>query len=89
VASKRVSLNLRVDPEKYAILEEMRSTGFGLAETQRTRSDVYNEILGYGVQTNMLRMDMGDREFERLWKLIHKINWRKINIEGLAKFVEG
>jgi hypothetical protein len=83
--SSRVSLNLRVDAGKYAVLERFRATGFGLAQTERNRSDVYNEILGYGIQTQMLRQELGDRDFQRLWRLIHKLNLRKISWEHLEK----
>lgn len=85
--NSRVSLNLRVDPEKHAILETLRQTGFGLAKTERNRSDVYNEILGYGLQTQMLKKEIGDREFERLWRLINKIDFSKIKIEKIEKFL--
>ena len=85
---RRISINLRVDPDKYSVLESMRHTGFGLAKTERNRSDVYNEILGYGLQTQMLRKDVGDREFEKLWRLINKIDWTKVNIEKVEKFLE-
>jgi len=84
---RRVSLNLRVDPDKHALLEQMRKTGFGVAVTERNRSDVYNEIIGYGIQTHMLKMEIGDRDFEKLWRLINKINWKKINLEKIEKIL--
>jgi hypothetical protein len=82
---RRVSLNIRVDPEKHASLEQLRKTGFGMATTERNRSDIYNEVLGYGLQTIMLKQDIGDRDFEKVWKLLHNINWKKINLESWAK----
>ena len=82
----RISLNLKVDPGKFALLEQMRKTGFGLAQTERNRSDVYNEIIGYGIQTQMLKTELGDRDFEKLWRIIHKINFKKLNIEKISKF---
>lgn len=85
--SSRISLNLRIDPEKHAILEKMRATGFGLAHTERNRSDIYNEILGYGIQTHMLKQELGDRDFQRLWRIIHRINLKKINFETVEKMV--
>jgi hypothetical protein len=83
----RISLNLRVDSEKYAALELQRKTGFGVAQTERNRSDVYNEALGYGLQTHMLKQEIGDRDFERVWKVLHSINWKKINLEQLERYV--
>ena len=86
---RRLSINLRVDPPKHALLEQMRKTGFGLAQTERNRSDVYNEILGYGIQTYMLKTELGDKDFEKLWKLIHKLNLRKLNLDKIEKLISG
>lgn len=84
---QRVSLNLRVDLDKHAMLERMRNTGFGLAKTNRNRSDVYNEVLGYGLQTMAIKMEMGDRDFERLWRIINKIDVSKFNWEQWEKML--
>jgi len=86
-SNKRISLNVRVDSDKHMLLEKMRITGWGLAQTERNRSDVYNEILGYGLQTHILKVEIGDRDFERLWALINKINWQKLSIEKIEKFL--
>ena len=83
----RVSLNLRIDTDKHSVIESMRKTGFGLATTQRHRSDVYNEVIGYGLQTMTMKMEMGDRNFERLWRVINKMNWEKYNLEHIEKLV--
>lgn len=80
----RASLNLRVDVDKFAILEEMRSTGFGLARTLRNRSDVYNEVLGYGLQTLELKASLGEKEFQQLWKIINKMNFEKLNLKKIG-----
>ena len=84
---QRISLNIRVDAQKHMMLEKMRKTGFGMATTERNRSDVYNEMLGYGLQTYMLKTELGDRDFEQLWRLIHKINWQKLNIKQVEKLM--
>ena len=84
----RVSLNLRIDPDKHAILEQMRKTGFGLAQTERNRSDVYNEVLGYGIQTDMLKKEIGDRDFEKVWRLLNEVDWKKINVEKIMTFLK-
>jgi hypothetical protein len=83
----RVSVNLRVDREKYVLLEQMRTTGFGLSKTERNRSDVYNEMLGYGLQINALRQELGGREFESVWKIIHNTKWEKFNLDQLEKYM--
>jgi len=84
---RRISLNLRVDPDKHAILENMRKTGFGLATTERNRSDVYNEVLGYGLQTTQLKNEIGERDFEKVWRMMHKMNWKKLNLEKIEKLI--
>lgn len=85
--TQRISLNLRIDPDKHVLLEEMRSTGFGLARTTRNRSDVYNEAIGFGIQTIMLRKDLGDKEFDQLWKIIHKLDIRRLNLEKIEEML--
>jgi len=86
--NRRVSLNLRIDPDKHAMLEKMRKTGFGLASTERNRSDVYNEILGYGLQTHILKTDLGDKDFEKLWRLVNRIDWQKLSIDKIEAFLK-
>lgn len=87
--SKRLSVNLRIDIDKFEMLESMKKTGFGLAQTERNRSDVYNEVLGYGLQTLMLRDELGTRDFESLWKLINKVDFKKVSLEKIEKFFLG
>lgn len=83
----RTSLNLRIDNDKLGVLEKFRTAGFGFAKTERNRSDVYNEALGYGIQTMMLRQELGEREFTQLWKIIHKLDLRKINLEKIESML--
>ena len=85
---KRISLNVRLDSDKFAVLEQLRSTGFGLAHTSRNRSDVYNEVIGYGIQTMNLRQELGDRDFEKVWKILHKINLRRLNLDKIEALVK-
>lgn len=86
--SRRISLNVRVDPDKHAILEEARKTGSGIAQTTRNRSDVYNEYIGLGVMVAQLKQRLGEVNFERVWRLLLKVDWEKVRIEGVEKFVE-
>ena len=83
--NQRLSINLRIDPDKHVMLEDFRTSGFGFATTVRNRSDVYNEALGFGIQTLMLRKQVGDREFDQLWKIINNMNLRKLNLERIAE----
>lgn len=85
--SGRISLNLRVDEAKFTVLESMRRTGFGIATTERNRSDVYNEVLGYGLEINMIRAEIGDRDFEKLWRILKKVNFHKLNLDEVSKFL--
>jgi hypothetical protein len=88
-STQRISLNLRIDPDKHVMLEEFRTSGFGFATTVRNRSDVYNEALGFGIQTLMLRKQLGDREFDQLWKIINNMNLRKLNLDKIAELFTG
>ena len=83
----RKSLNLRVDSDKFAMLEKMRTSGFGFAKTERNRSDIYNEVLGYGIQTVMLRQDLGEKEFDQLWRVINKMDLHKLNLDKIEELV--
>lgn len=82
---QRISLNLRIDTGKHVVLEDLRVSGFGFSRTQRNRSDVYNQALGFGIQTIMLRQRIGDREFDQLWKIINNMDLKKLNLDKIAK----
>jgi hypothetical protein len=84
---RKVSVNLRVDNDKYCILERMRKTGFGFAETQRNRSDVYNEAIGFGISIINMKAEMGERDFEKMWRLLNKLDLRKVNVESVEKML--
>ena len=83
---RRVSLNLRIDPDKYELLEKERDAGFGVAQTRRNRSDVYNEIIGLGIQIHILKKELGDHKFEQVWRILHKINLNKISLDKVEAF---
>jgi hypothetical protein len=87
--NRRYSINLRVDVDKYAMLEQLRTTGFGISKTERNRSDVYNEILGFGLQVHLIRAELGDRDFQRFWEIIHNLNLRGLNLEGVERLLVG
>lgn len=79
--NRRLSINLRIDPQKFQLLESMRKTGFGLAQTERNRADIYNEIIGYGLQLQMRKQEIGDRDFENVWKFLHDVNWKMVEMQ--------
>lgn len=87
--NRRISINLRLDVDKYAMLEQLRTTGFGISKTERNRSDVYNEILGFGLQVQMIRAELGDKDFQKFWEIIHNLNLRALNLEGVEKLIIG
>ena len=86
---KRVSLNVRLEPSLFAMLEEQRSAGWGLVQTRRNRSDVYNEMLGLGLQVNQLRKELGEHTFSKTWSLLNDPNvpWEKM-VEIIPKVVK-
>jgi len=86
-ADSRISINLRVDADKFAMLENLRTTGFGISRTERNRSDVYNEVLGYGLQVQMIKSELGDKDFQKFWEVVHKMNLKHLNFEAIQKFV--
>jgi hypothetical protein len=74
-----------IDKNKDNFLEDLRIINKGMeTECRRGRSDVYNEALAYGVEIIKLKKDMGDKEFEKAWKFIHRINLSKVDI---SKFI--
>ena len=83
----RRSINLRIDNTKFATLEGLRQSGWGMAQTKRNRSDVYNEALGHGIQVMILRQELGEREFDNLWRILNRIDVRKLNLEAIEKLI--
>ena len=84
---QRVSLNLRIDSSKYSVLEMRRRVGVGSFQTERNRSDVYNEYLGLGIQMDDLRQRMGDQDFFSLLKVLMHLDVRKLNLEYMQKLL--
>lgn len=87
VNDKRMSLNLRIDIDKFTVLENWRKQGYGFAQTISNRSDLYNKALGFGIQTMMLRQQIGDKEFDSLWRIMQKVNVRKLNLDKIEEMV--
>jgi hypothetical protein len=83
VCTVRFARNIAVDEDKDKILESLRVVNTGFSRTIRHRSDVYNEILGYGIDICKLKRELGEGEFERLWNWLKKVNLQKIDITKL------
>jgi hypothetical protein len=81
----RTTINIRVDVEKLSAIDRHRSAGFGIAETHRQRSDILNELLGYGLQVYELKQDLGEREFVRLWRIIQSMDLKRLNLERIEQ----
>ena len=86
-SSKRVTVNLRVDADKLVKLEQIRIAGFGISESTRKRSDMVNEVLGYGLLMYQLKSDLGDREFRKLWNILMSVDFRRLNLEKIEAMV--
>jgi hypothetical protein len=83
----RRSINLRIDNTKFATLEGMRRHGWGEAQTKRNRSDMYNEAIGWGIQVMVMRGEIGEREFDHVWRILSRVDVKKLNLENIEKLV--
>lgn len=78
---KKESVHIKVDKEIYDNMEKMRilpHSKFALA-----RSDVYNEALFYGHRIQEIKREIGEKEFERIWVILNKLNLNKIDLGKL------
>ena len=75
------SVHVRIDSELHTRLEDMRKRSHSLSLT--SRSTIYEETLFYGEKVQQIRRDVGDKEFERVWNLLNKLNLKKVNIEKI------
>ena len=79
---KPVSRNVMINKKIDNILEELRIINKGMStETLRSRSDIYNEILGLGVEIHNIKRELGEKEFDRIWTVINKLDLKKVDIE--------
>lgn len=83
----RETVNIRVDVDKLALIQKWRVSGFGFAKTEKNRSDVFNELVGLGIQTAMLRHEIGEKEFDQLWRILNRLDVKKLNLEAIEKMV--
>lgn len=81
---ERTSRNIMVARKIDSYIQDMRIVNKGMiTETTKSRSDVYNEILGLGIEIHNLKKELGEKEFERIWSLLHKLDLNKIDISKL------
>ena len=75
------SVHIRIDCELYKSLEGMRKRPH--SDFLTPRSTVYEEVLFYGEKVQKIRSELGDKEFERVWNLLNKLNLSKVNLEKI------
>ena len=77
-AARNVMINKKIDN----LLEELRIINKGMStETLKSRSDVYNEILGLGIEIHNIKRELGEKEFDRVWTIINKLDLKKVDLE--------
>jgi len=72
------SVHVRIDKELYSKMEKLRVLPY--SKFSLNRSDIYNETLFYGYRIQELRREIGDKEFDRVWNLLNKLNLQKIDL---------
>ena len=87
MADVRRTVNLRIDADKLVQMDKLCVAGFGMSETRRKRSDLVNEIIGYGLLMYQLKSDLGDREFRKLWNILMSVDFRRLNLEKIETLV--
>lgn len=78
---KKESVHIKIDKELYEKMEKMRVLPH--SKFVITRSDVYSETLFYGQRVQELKRELGDKDFERVWNLLNKLNLAKINLDKI------
>jgi hypothetical protein len=72
-------ISLRVEKELYDKLELHRENPHSKILLNRT--DVYLEVLFYGEKILQIKKEMGEKEFDRIWTIITKLNLSRANLE--------
>lgn len=73
------SVHIVIDKEIFKALEKLRKRPHYNALL--ARSDVYSETLFYGSKVQELKKELGEKEFDRVWALLFKLNLRKVDLE--------
>lgn len=74
-------ISLRVEKELYERLEAHRKNKH--SQILLNRTDIYLEALFYGEEILKLKKELGEKEFDKIWGILTKLNLNKINIEKL------
>ena len=77
-SAKKESVHVKVDKELYDKLENFRRISH--SKFLLSRSDVYSEVLYYGQRIREIKSEVGDKEFERIWGLLNKLNLQKVDL---------
>jgi hypothetical protein len=72
------SVHVRIDKELYDSMEKLRVLPH--SRFSINRSDVYNETLFYGFRIQQIKRELGDKEFDRVWNLLQKLNLEKVDL---------
>jgi hypothetical protein len=72
-------ISLRVEKELYDKLEDHRENPHSKILLNRT--DVYLEVLFYGEKILQIKKEMGEKEFDKVWNIITKLNLNRANLE--------
>jgi len=77
----RIARNVMIDKDKDIKLESLRTSSSGYTTTTKGRSDIYNEVISLGLKLNEIRLELGEQEFEHLWRILERVNLKKINLK--------
>jgi hypothetical protein len=76
---QREHAHISINRELYERLEKMRLMPH--CNILLDRSTVYEETLSYGIHIQSIRKEVGEKEFERIWNLLQKLDLRKVDLE--------
>jgi hypothetical protein len=72
-------ISLRVEKELYDRLEAHRKNPHNKILLNRT--DIYLEVLFYGEKILQIKKEIGEKEFDKIWVMLTKMNLNKFNLE--------
>jgi len=75
------SIHIRIDRELFDRLEKIRIQKH--SNIPLPRSVVYEESLFYGEKIQHIKSEIGNKEFERVWHWLNKLNLGKLNIDKI------
>jgi hypothetical protein len=75
------SVHIRIDRDLFEDMEKIRVLPH--SKLVMNRSDIYNETIYYGYKIQQIRRQLGDKEFERVWTLLNKLNLEKVDLSKI------